>query len=107
MAKSRLTRELRSRSIRGGQRGRRSLVAVCILRALGGCDILTPRITARYSDVPADYWARKEIEYLSGSMNASGGIVVTGYGDGTYHPTETVLRDAMAVFIARGFVVPQ
>ena len=82
-------------------------MAVCISRAIGGCDILTPRITARYTDVPTSFWAFKEIEYLSGSMNASGGIVVTGYGDGTYHPTETVLRDAMAVFIARVFVVPQ
>jgi hypothetical protein len=85
----------------------RSQLAVYIARAISGYGIISPPATPTYSDVPADYWARKEIEYLSGSMNASGGIVVTGYGDGTYHPTETVLRDAMAVFIARGFVVPQ
>jgi len=85
----------------------RDQLAVYIARAIGGCNLLTPRITARYTDVPTSHWAFKEIEYLSGSMNASGGVVVSGYLDGLYHPTDTVLRDGMAVFIARGFSVPQ
>ncbi len=75
--------------------------------AIGGCYLLTPRSTKRYSDVPTSFWAFKEIEYLSDSMNASGGVVVSGYGDGKYHPEYQITRDAMAVFIARGFSVPQ
>jgi hypothetical protein len=85
----------------------RAQLAVYIARAIGGSKLLTPRNTARYPDVPTSHWAFNEIECLSGSMNASGGVVVGGYGDNTYHPSEIVLRDGMAVFIARGFAVPQ
>jgi len=85
----------------------RAQLAVYISRAICGPEIMSPPATPTYSDVPAGYWAQKEIEYLSSPMNTSGGKVVSGYEDGTYHPTELVTRGAMAVFIARGFVVPQ
>jgi hypothetical protein len=66
-----------------------------------------PPSAPTFPDVPTDHWAFKEIEYLSSGMNASGGVVVSGYGDGKYHPEYTVNRGQMAVFIARGFAVPQ
>jgi hypothetical protein len=48
-----------------------------------------------FSDVPATWWAWKQIE----AAVANG--VVQGYTDGTYQPTWTVTRDQMAVYIAR------
>jgi hypothetical protein len=48
-----------------------------------------------FSDVPATFWAWKQIEAAA----AAG--VVQGYPEGDYQPTSTVTRDQMAVFIAR------
>jgi PKD repeat protein len=53
-----------------------------------------------FSDVPADHWAYKQIEYAV-SQN-----VVQGYADGTYRPDVVVDRGQMAVFIARAMVAP-
>jgi hypothetical protein len=48
-----------------------------------------------FLDVPADFWAVNEIEA------AKAADLVRGYEDGTYHPTEPVSRDQMAVYLAR------
>jgi len=53
-----------------------------------------------FYDVDADHWAYKYIEYC-----VEHGLV-GGYGDGTYHPQDTLTRDQMAVFIARILELP-
>jgi hypothetical protein len=75
----------------------RDAMAVFISRALAGGDSLVPTgpASATFADVPTDHWSFRYVEY------AVGAGVVTGYGDGSYRPTLTVTRDAMAVFIAR------
>ena len=80
----------------------RDQMAVYISRALAGGDehVPTGPETATFSDVGADHWAYKYIEYA-----ASQGIV-GGYDDGTYRPTVEVDRAQMAVFIARAIVTP-
>jgi len=85
----------------------RGQLAVFIARAIGGKDIMSPPASPTYTDVQPDFWAFKDIEYLTSSMNASGGKVVGGYADGKYHPEYTISRGAMSVFIARAFAVPQ
>jgi len=52
-----------------------------------------------FADVPADYWARAQIEqcYAEG--------IVNGYPDGKYHPEETVTRAQMAVYMSRALAV--
>jgi len=55
---------------------------------------------ARFPDVEVGYWAYWDIDAC-----AEAGIV-GGYADGTYHPTESVSRDQMAVFIARSICTP-
>jgi clostripain len=79
----------------------RDQMAVYVARALAGGDsaVPTPSGAPSFADVPADYWAYKYVEYAV--QNA----VVQGYADG-YHPTETVDRAQMAVFIARAIVTP-
>jgi beta propeller repeat protein len=48
-----------------------------------------------FTDVPATFWAWKQIEA------AVAHDVVQGYSGGTYQPTWTVTRDQMAVYVAR------
>jgi serine protease len=48
-----------------------------------------------FLDVPADFWAVNEIE------TAKAADLVRGYEDDTYHPSEPVSRDQMAVYLAR------
>ena len=80
----------------------RAGMAVFIARALAGgdADIPSGPATPTFSDVPADHWAYKYVEY------ASANHIVVGYGDGTYAPATTVDRGQMAVFIARAIVDP-
>lgn len=85
----------------------RWMLAIYIARAIGGWEILSPPASPTYSDVDTDHDAYHHIEYLSSSMNASGGPVVGGYGDGTYRPTWTVNRGQMAIFLTRAFVIPR
>jgi len=75
----------------------RDAMAVFISRALAGSDAHVPTgpPLATFPDVPTGYWAFKYVEY------AVDNGVVGGYLDGTYRPTLTVTRDAMAVFVAR------
>ncbi len=84
----------------------RAQMAVFVARAIAdptGEEALAdyqPPDTPTFSDVATDHWAYKHIEYLAANQ------VVGGYPDGAYHPTETVTRDQMAVYIARGFRLP-
>jgi len=82
----------------------RDQMAVYISRALviptGDAGIPDPEPPPSFSDVPADHWAYKWIEYAV-SQN-----VVKGYDDGTYQPGQTVDRGQMAVYVARAMVAP-
>jgi hypothetical protein len=81
----------------------RDQMAVYISRAIvtpiGDANVPEPDPGAEptFTDVAADYWAYRYIEYCA----ARG--VVQGYSDGTYQPTNPVTRDQMAVYVARGF----
>ena len=77
----------------------RDQMAVFISRAIAGGDSKVPADTGTptFKDVGATYWAYKYIEYL-----ADRGLV-SGYSDGTFHPTEKVTRAQMAVFVTRAF----
>jgi hypothetical protein len=74
----------------------RDQMAVFLARAICGDDTLVPQgpATATFTDVPTSYWAYNHIEFLKAYH------VVTGYADGTYHPTDKVDRGQMAVFVA-------
>jgi hypothetical protein len=75
----------------------RGQMAVYLARALAGGDAAVPEgpATATFSDVAADHWAYRYVEYVA-DLN-----VVQGYGGGTYRPDGVVNRGQMAVFIAR------
>jgi len=80
----------------------RDQMAVYISRALAGGDdnVLDPAGDPTFPDVPADWWAYKYVEHAVAKN------VVSGYDDGSYHPTEEVDRAQMAVYIARAMVAP-
>ncbi len=75
----------------------RAQMAVYIARALAGGDENIPEgpRPRSFADVPPTHWAFDHIEY------AKGAGVVTGYVGGLYAPDLSVLRDQMAVYIAR------
>jgi hypothetical protein len=75
----------------------RAQMAVYIARAMVGGEENIPEAgrPRSFFDVPRDHWAFDHIEYLK----AAG--VVTGYTSGLYAPDLSVLRDQMAVYIAR------
>ncbi len=79
----------------------RGQMAVYIAHAIAGGEEglagYTPPTTPSFTDVPADFWAYKHIEYCK-AYN-----VVRGYKDGTYHPEWSVNRGQMAVYIAAAF----
>jgi len=85
----------------------RDAMAVFVARGMAGGDAGIPSgpAVATFPDVPGwddenPHWAYDYIEYCV----AQG--IVSGYPDGTYQPGIEVARDAMAVFIWRGFVQP-
>ena len=80
----------------------RDQMSVFLARALAGGDSQVPSgpATPSFPDVPTNYWAFKEVEYLK-TLG-----VVNGYGDGDYHPEYTCTRDQMAMFVARAFTLP-
>jgi hypothetical protein len=77
-------------------------MAVFLARALAGSDAAVPAGPAEpsFSDVPADHWAYRYIEYAA----AQG--VTTGFPEGDYRPGLTVDRAQMAVFMARSIASP-
>jgi len=80
----------------------RDQMAVYISRALAGGDDKVPAFTGTpsFSDVDANNWALKYVQY------AVSKAVVKGYSDGTYKPTDQVDRGQMSVFIARAIATP-
>ncbi len=76
-----------------------AFVARSIVTPLGeaGLASYTPPATPSFPDVPTDFWTFKHIEYLKAHS------IVSGYGDGDYHPEYDVTRDQMAVYISRAF----
>jgi hypothetical protein len=76
----------------------RDQMSVFISRAVAGGDEGVPGgpPAATFDDVPTDHWAYKYVEYCIENG------VVSGYGDGLYHPERIVTRDQMAVYVARG-----
>jgi hypothetical protein len=79
----------------------RDQMAVYMARALCGGDAYVPTSAhaVSFTDVPADHWAFRYVEYCYDAQ------VVQGYADG-YHPDETVNRAQMAVYVARSVVTP-
>jgi hypothetical protein len=82
----------------------RDQMAVYVARALAGGDAQVPTgpEAASFTDVAADHWAYKYIEYAA-SPEAN---VVQGYPGGNYKPDDLVNRGQMAVYIARAMVTP-
>jgi hypothetical protein len=80
----------------------RDQMAVYIARALAGgeANVPTSPATVSFTDVAADHWAYRYIEYV----HASG--IVTGYPGGTYQPANPVDRGQMAVYVARSIATP-
>jgi len=80
----------------------RDQMAVYISRALAGGDSSVPAPVGdpTFTDVAADHWAYKYIEY------AVANHIVQGYPEGDYRPANPVTRDQMAVYIARAMVDP-
>ena len=52
-------------------------------------------VIASFPDVPPDYWAYNDINWLQDNG------ISTGFPDGTYHPEEYVTRAEMAAFLHR------
>jgi len=74
--------------------------SICTPTGEAGLADYIPPATPSFTDVAADYWAYKYIEY------AVAANVVGGYEDGAYHPEYVLDRAQMAVFIARALVTP-
>ena len=75
------------------------------LYRFAGSPPFTPPATATFSDVPRSHPFFEEIEWLASSG------VTRGYPDGTFHPSASVERQAMAAFLYRyagspAFAVP-
>ena len=54
-----------------------------------------------FSDVPADYWAH---DYIEGLANLN---IVSGFPDGTFHPTDNVSRAQFAAILRKAFLQSQ
>jgi hypothetical protein len=71
----------------------------CMFSASNG--LTAYRGVPEFPDTPLDFWALDAIERCFHSL------IVTGYPDGTYRPSEVVTRDQMAVYVTRAFGLPQ
>lgn len=56
---------------------------------------MTVKAASLFSDIPADYMYAKEVKFLVDNK------YVTGYGDGTFKPNQTLSRAHAAVIISR------
>ena len=100
LAQRRITTGYPDGTFRPGENVERGAMAAYFYRLAG-----TPQFTApdnpTFSDVPKSHPFYKEIEWM-----AARGIT-TGYGDGTFRPSDSVNRDAMAAFFYRYANSPQ
>ena len=87
-------------TFRPGENVERGAMAAFFYR-LNGSPQFTPPTKPTFSDVPTNHPFYKEIEWM-----AARGIT-TGYGDGTFRPSDSVNRDAMAAFFYRNAGSPQ
>ena len=78
----------------------RGQMAVYVARAKGWVVIGEDMTQAPelFPDVPAGYWAGTAVQECMEHQ------VVAGYDDGLYRPEQTVTRDQMATYVARGFL---
>ncbi|MFS1515753.1 S-layer homology domain-containing protein [Bacillus sp. SCS-151] len=56
---------------------------------------MTVRASTSFSDVSDDFWAKNEIEFLSGEN------IIKGFSDGTFKPNDEVKRVQAAIMIVR------
>lgn len=75
----------------------RQAMAAFIFRLLGDDEYVAPE-EPTFTDVATTHTFYREIEWLA----AEG--LTEGYADGTYRPTNSISRQAMAAFLFRGFV---
>ncbi|WP_121971311.1 S-layer homology domain-containing protein [Leptolyngbya sp. BC1307] len=54
-----------------------------------------------FSDVPANYWAH---DYIAGLARLN---IISGFGDGTFHPNESVTRAQFAAILRKAFLQSQ
>ncbi len=54
-----------------------------------------------FSDVPANYWAH---DYIAGLAKLN---IISGFGDGTFHPNESVTRAQFAAILRKAFLQSQ
>jgi hypothetical protein len=75
----------------------RAAMAYLVAYAVAGGDAAVPTGPAvpSFTDVPADYWAYRYVEYCL----AKG--ITTGYQTGVYGPADTATREQMAAFTSR------
>jgi peroxiredoxin len=84
----------------------RDQMAVYVARALvapageAGLADYVPADPRNFPDAASDFWSCTHIEYCVENG------VVSGYGDGLYHPERIVTRDQMAVYVQRAFELP-
>jgi hypothetical protein len=80
----------------------RGQMAVFVARSQGWVNLGDDMTTAPqvFPDVPAGFWAGTAVKACVDHG------VVQGYLDGLYHPSDTVTRDQMAVYVARAFQLP-
>ncbi len=71
--------------------------SICDPTGEDGLADYTPADPRNFPDVPSGFWSYKHVEYCVEYG------VVSGYGDGLYHPERVVTRDQMAVYVARAF----
>jgi len=51
-----------------------------------------------FSDVPNNYWAH---DYIAGLARLN---IISGFGDGTFHPNESVTRAQFAAILRKAFL---
>ena len=100
LAQRRITTGYPDGTFRPGENVERGAMAAFFYR-LNGSPQFTPPTKPTFSDVPTNHPFYKEIEWM-----AARGIT-TGYGDGTFRPSASVNRDAMAAFFYRYANSPQ
>lgn len=86
----------------------RDQAAVFIARAVAGGDVWVPNgpAVAHCSDVPTTQWAYKYVEYLISQkvIGSDCGIAGTNATPKVYKPAQVLIRQEMAVLLARGMV---
>lgn len=59
-----------------------------------------PEVSGMFYDVPSDYWAYEEINYLAGRG------IINGYEDGTFKPNNYVTRAQAVVMVVKALGLP-